>query len=283
MIHFQENEESFLLRQDVQLQNFSLHLLGSTWETLQKIFIIKEGSYCYTLRPKLNGISHKIVFEISIERGIKVVTFRTPFRFFNATLLDFELEIENINGTMHTFKISPNNYVSVKIEECYDCTVRLRPLIKSTTVESSVSCNVLQLAQPEDVATLHEIGDTLTCNKNLEGQAAIDSSLLWESSEFISWKQLAKPNETIILASKPSSTQLRELNESNDNKKSKHAFYTALISQIDSGKNTFLDYPLLTVNINYPLIIHNLIPYLVECIITDRETGYSHSFSLTKN
>ena len=274
LIHFKENEEAFLMRQDVQLQNFSLHLLGSTWETLQKVFIIKEGSYYYTLRPKLNGINHKIVVEISIENGIKVVIFRSPFRFFNATLFDFELEIENVDGNVNSVKISPNNFASIRIEDSYDCKIRLRPLIFEKNTVTDVT-QEMDYVLEESAFTLNpSSADSDTNSNNLfaNGQS------IWAPSEFISWKQLSTPNETIILSSK-----LANKNANVEEGSSEHFFFSSLISQLDSGKNVLLDYPLLTVNINYPLIIHNLIPYPIECTITDRETNCSHSFSLAAN
>lgn len=58
----------------------------------------REGEYIYTLRPKSQKVSARLLCEVSLKGHVKVVTLRSTFRVQNSTLYPLELMLLDYNG-----------------------------------------------------------------------------------------------------------------------------------------------------------------------------------------
>ena len=69
--------------------------LTAAFESLKSISLDNEGRHVYLLRPKMNGVSHRIICEISLRDSIKYVTFKSAFSIVNETDIEMELLLLN--------------------------------------------------------------------------------------------------------------------------------------------------------------------------------------------
>lgn len=58
----------------------------------------REGEYTFSLRPKTEKYSHRVLCEVAVEDNVKVVTLRSTYRVVNQTLYPLEITIVDENG-----------------------------------------------------------------------------------------------------------------------------------------------------------------------------------------
>lgn len=58
----------------------------------------KEGQYTYSLRPKTDKVTNKLMCEISIKDNVKIVTLRSTYKVENQTLYPLELTLVDNSG-----------------------------------------------------------------------------------------------------------------------------------------------------------------------------------------
>ncbi len=71
---------------------------GATWECIKEIPVDREAETLYILRPKVHGITHRLVVDVKLKDNIKVVTFRSVLVIENRTLLTVEMLIVDKQG-----------------------------------------------------------------------------------------------------------------------------------------------------------------------------------------
>ncbi len=107
----------------------SLQVDGMPWERLKHISVDREGEFVLNLRPKLDKVSHRLLFEVRLQDNVKVITFRSTFKVENHTLVPVEITVvdEYGNPTDVIRKIAPSEDCPVPIEAAYHNRIRVRP------------------------------------------------------------------------------------------------------------------------------------------------------------
>lgn len=76
---------------NVTKNTLGIQFEGAKWESIKEIPVDKEGETLYSLRPKVNNVSHRLVVDVKLEDNIKVVTFRSALIVENRTRLVVEV------------------------------------------------------------------------------------------------------------------------------------------------------------------------------------------------
>lgn len=76
----------------------SIQLDGALWETLRNVPVDSQGEHTYSLRPRINDIQHRIVFDVKLVDSVKVVTMRSAMVIENRTLLPIDIAILDSTG-----------------------------------------------------------------------------------------------------------------------------------------------------------------------------------------
>lgn len=76
----------------------SIQLDGALWETLRNVPVDSQGEHTYSLRPRINDVQHRIVFEVKLVDSVKVVTMRSAMVIENRTLLPIDIAILDSTG-----------------------------------------------------------------------------------------------------------------------------------------------------------------------------------------
>lgn len=71
---------------------------GTAWQELPGLSVIREGQHVYSLRPKIDGVTHRLLCKVELHGNIKVVTLRSTFCIQNDTALPVEMVIIDGHG-----------------------------------------------------------------------------------------------------------------------------------------------------------------------------------------
>lgn len=109
--------------------NLNVQIDGALWESLRNIKLDNEGEHMYALRPKVNDVQHRIVFDVKLKDNIKVVTIRSALVVENRTLLSVDLASIGADGKMEgsVQKIAPGEDYAIPIEKAYSNRFCIRP------------------------------------------------------------------------------------------------------------------------------------------------------------
>lgn len=133
LVSFYEMEEKFVERDHLVSNALTLNavLLNTGWEPIYAVSLTNQGSRVHILQSKASSIDkhrHRLVVEIAVENDVKIVSFRSPYRYFNFTELEVEIQILRSDfSIIQQNAIAPRSYLSVPIEYAFDCFVRIRP------------------------------------------------------------------------------------------------------------------------------------------------------------
>lgn len=75
-----------------------VQLDGALWETIRNISVDTQGEHMYSLRPRINNIQHRIVFDVKLVNNLKIVTIRSAMTIENNTLLPIDVGILDPRG-----------------------------------------------------------------------------------------------------------------------------------------------------------------------------------------
>ncbi|KAG2223432.1 hypothetical protein INT45_001738, partial [Circinella minor] len=108
----------------------SVQLDGALWETLRNVPVDIQGEHTYSLRPRINDIQHRIVFDVKLVNNSKVVTIRSAMVIENRTLLPIEVGLlddsgQQLDGPIK--KVSPGEDYPLPIEKAYHNRFCIRP------------------------------------------------------------------------------------------------------------------------------------------------------------
>ncbi|KAI7902142.1 uncharacterized protein BX663DRAFT_436105 [Cokeromyces recurvatus] len=107
----------------------NIQIEGAIWESLRKINLNREGEHMHDLRPMINQVQHRIVFEVKLVDNIKIVTIRSSLVIENRTLVSVDIASVNPNGKISKAikKIPPGEDYPIPIEEAYTNKFLIRP------------------------------------------------------------------------------------------------------------------------------------------------------------
>lgn len=78
--------------------SLSLKVDGTNWDQLRRISVDREGEYTYSLRPKVDRITHRLLCEVKLVENVKIVTFRSTYQVENRSLVSAEMMIVDAEG-----------------------------------------------------------------------------------------------------------------------------------------------------------------------------------------
>lgn len=75
---------------------------GVAWNRLREVQVDKEGEHVYSLRPRLNDITHRLLCDVKLVDNVKVVTLRSTVQVQNLTLAPTEMAVFSEKGKQLT-------------------------------------------------------------------------------------------------------------------------------------------------------------------------------------
>ena len=78
--------------------NIGVQFVGKPWEQLRSIPVDREGEYTFSLRPRTEKYSNRLLCEVKVEDNVKVVTIRSTYKIENQTLYPLELTLVDDTG-----------------------------------------------------------------------------------------------------------------------------------------------------------------------------------------
>lgn len=100
------------------------------WESIKEIPVDRENVGVYRLRPDVRGVGHRVVVEVALREGVKIITFRSSLVLRNRTLIPLEVLMESDHGkraTSPVARIDPGEEWAVPIAAAYLDALRIRP------------------------------------------------------------------------------------------------------------------------------------------------------------
>ncbi|KAF8591826.1 vacuolar protein sorting-associated protein 13 [Ramaria rubella] len=109
--------------------SLGVQFVGKPWEQLRSIPVDREGEYTYTLRPKTQKVSTRMLCEITVKGNVKVVTLRSTFKVQNSTLYPLELMLLDNSGhpAYAVEKIVPGDDYALPLDAVTETRITLRP------------------------------------------------------------------------------------------------------------------------------------------------------------
>jgi vacuolar protein sorting-associated protein 13A/C len=111
-----------------------VQFVGKTWEQLRSVPVDREGEYVFSLRPRTEKYSNRLLCEVKVVDNVKVVTIRSTYKIENQTL--YPLELTLVDDTGHPVysleKIAPGQDYSLPIEAVSQNKIRIQPDRKFT-------------------------------------------------------------------------------------------------------------------------------------------------------
>ncbi|KAI5124698.1 hypothetical protein M0805_004304 [Coniferiporia weirii] len=99
------------------------------WEHLRSVPVDREGEYIYSLRPRTNLGSSKLMCEIVTKDNVKIVTLRSSYKVENQTF--YPLEVTLVDHTGHPVypieKIAPGQDFALPIDAVSQNRLRIQP------------------------------------------------------------------------------------------------------------------------------------------------------------
>lgn len=109
--------------------SLNVQIDGAMWESLRDVQLDNEGEHMISLRPMVNKVQHRIVFDVKLVDNIKIVTIRSALVIENRTLLSVDFASIDPSGKMDgaVTKIAPGEDYSIPIEKAYTNRFCIRP------------------------------------------------------------------------------------------------------------------------------------------------------------
>ncbi|TPX42076.1 hypothetical protein SeMB42_g05292 [Synchytrium endobioticum] len=107
----------------------SLQLHGPAWESLKGISVDREGVTTHLLRPRVNGVLHRLVCEVKLKDNIKIVTFRSTTVLVNGTGGTVDMMVVSVKGEMTSgvYRIAPGEECPIPIEAAFYDKILVKP------------------------------------------------------------------------------------------------------------------------------------------------------------
>ncbi|PWY87578.1 vacuolar protein sorting-associated protein [Aspergillus heteromorphus CBS 117.55] len=105
-------------------------LEGSGFDSISRIPVVREGEILYSLKPKKDGILHRLLVEVKLGAdNVKYITFRSPLVVENSTQIPVELGVFNPNDghLLKIEKILPGDSRPAPVGAAYMHSLVIRP------------------------------------------------------------------------------------------------------------------------------------------------------------
>jgi vacuolar protein sorting-associated protein 13A/C len=76
----------------------AVQFVGQPWEQLRSVPVDREGEYTFLLRPRAEAIYSRLLCEVKVEGGVKIVTLRSTYKISNFTLYPVEIGLSDDDG-----------------------------------------------------------------------------------------------------------------------------------------------------------------------------------------
>ncbi|KAH6845758.1 hypothetical protein B0I37DRAFT_435189 [Chaetomium sp. MPI-CAGE-AT-0009] len=122
--------ESLMIAEGAGASNVSVQLDGSGFDMVKNIRLSREGEFLYALKPKTDGVLHKLLVEVKLGTdNIKYVTLRSPLLVENETDLPVELGVYDAHEghLLKIEKIAPGESRPAPVGAVYEKSLLVRP------------------------------------------------------------------------------------------------------------------------------------------------------------
>lgn len=72
--------------------------LTEKWDRLRHVSVDREGEKIYSLRPKVERVTHRLLVEVKLVENVKIVTLRSTFQVENRTLVATDVQVVDARG-----------------------------------------------------------------------------------------------------------------------------------------------------------------------------------------
>jgi vacuolar protein sorting-associated protein 13A/C len=118
------------LSTDVKQAIVGVRLEGSDFESISKIPVNREGEFIYNLKPRVDGILHRLLIDIKLgEDNVKYITFRSPLLVENNTQIPVEMGVFDAKegNLLKIEKIPPGESRPAPVGAAYMKQILVRP------------------------------------------------------------------------------------------------------------------------------------------------------------
>jgi vacuolar protein sorting-associated protein 13A/C len=108
----------------------SVRLEGSGFDPLKDIRVSREGEFLYQLKPKADGVQHRLLVEVKLgDDNVKYITLRSPLLVENATQIPIELGVYDAQEghLLKIEKIAPGDSRPAPVGAAYLKSLLVRP------------------------------------------------------------------------------------------------------------------------------------------------------------
>ncbi|KAH7930968.1 vacuolar protein sorting-associated protein 13 [Leucogyrophana mollusca] len=109
--------------------NIGIQFVGKPWEALRGIPVDREGEFTFSLRPRMEKYTDRLLCSVVVQDNVKIVTLRSTYLVENQTF--YPLELMLVDHTGHPVysleKIAPGQDYSLPIEAVTQNRIRLQP------------------------------------------------------------------------------------------------------------------------------------------------------------
>jgi vacuolar protein sorting-associated protein 13A/C len=127
--HWEKMREN-LMAESSNASNVSVQLEGSGFDTVKGIRLNREGEFLYSLKPKTDGVTHRILVEVKLGGdNVKYVTLRSPLVVENDTQIPVELGVFDAQKghLLKIEKIAPGESRPAPVGAVYLKSLLIRP------------------------------------------------------------------------------------------------------------------------------------------------------------
>jgi vacuolar protein sorting-associated protein 13A/C len=106
-----------------------IHLVGKPWERLRAIPVDREGEYIFSLKPRTEQYTTRLLCEVKVVENVKEIVFRSTYRIENQTFYPLELTLVDDGGqpVYSLEKIYPGQDYSLPLESVFQTRIRIQP------------------------------------------------------------------------------------------------------------------------------------------------------------
>ena len=78
--------------------NIGIQIVGKPWEALRGIPVDREGEFTFSLRPRMEKYTDRLLCAVTVEDNVKIVTLRSTYLVENLTFYPLELMLVDHTG-----------------------------------------------------------------------------------------------------------------------------------------------------------------------------------------
>lgn len=126
--HWEKMRENLLT--EANQNSAVIELEGSGFDPVKNVLLNREGEFLYGLRPKANGVLHRLCVEVTLgDDNVKYVTLRSPLVVENATQIPVEIGIYDMEQghLLKIEKIAPGESRPAPVGAVFEMSALVRP------------------------------------------------------------------------------------------------------------------------------------------------------------